>query len=118
MAVSAEPFITDKFFIGEHGTGSLKDNCTISCIPARGEWIGSGISQAIFSVSESDNKSYLYEYDVPHTSICQKSHWNDTPGSGSTILHQYVSDVFSSYVYSTPVFQFGVDLTQAPTELK
>lgn len=66
----------------------------------------------------SDNKSYLYEYGVPHTSIYQKARLNGIPGSGSSILHQYVWDVFLSYVSSAPVVKFGVELAQAPKEFK
>lgn len=42
----------------------------------------------------SGNKSCLYGYDVPDTSIYQKDHWTGIPGSDLTILYLYVLDFF------------------------
>ena len=53
----------------------------------------------------SGNKSCLYGYDVPDTSIYQKDHWTGIPGSDPTILYLYVLDWISfRHKNSTPVF--------------
>lgn len=72
--------------------GSSKESGTTSCFPEKEEWTGSGISQAFVEVFVSGNKSCLYGYDVPDTSIYQKDHWTGIPGSDPTILYLYVLD--------------------------
>ena len=53
------------------------------------------VSHRLFvEVFVSGNKSCLYGYDVPDTSIYQKDHWTGIPGSDSTILYLYVLDFF------------------------
>ena len=62
--------------------GSSKESGTTSCFPEKEEVFVSG------------NKSCLYGYDVPDTSIYQKDHWTGIPGSDPTILYLYVLDFF------------------------
>lgn len=53
------------------------------------------VSHRLFvEVFVSGNKSCLYGYDVPDTSIYQKDHWTGIPGSDPTILYLYVLDFF------------------------
>jgi hypothetical protein len=48
------------------------------------------VSHRLFvEVFVSGNKSCLYGYDVPDTSIYQKDHWTGIPGSDPTILYLY-----------------------------
>lgn len=62
------------------------------------------VSHRLFvEVFVSGNKSCLYGYDVPDTSIYQKDHWTGIPGSDPTILYLYVLDFFR-HKNSTPVF--------------
>ena len=54
------------------------------------------VSHRLFvEVFVSGNKSCLYGYDVPDTSIYQNDHWTGIPGSDPTILYLYVLDFFS-----------------------
>ena len=65
-------------------------------------------SPFIFFVS--DNKSCLYGYDVPGTSIYQKGHWTGIPGSDPAILYLYVLDWISfRHKNSTSVFYLEWD---------
>ena len=53
------------------------------------------VSHRLFvGVFVSGNKSCLYGYDVPDTSIYQKDHWTGIPGSDPAILYLYVLDFF------------------------
>ena len=53
------------------------------------------VSHRLFvEVFVSGNKSCLYGYDVPDTSIYQKDHWTGIPGSDPAILYLYVLDFF------------------------
>ena len=80
-------FITESGIVSDLGctedgqaAGSPKESCTTSCFPEKEEWTGSGISQVFDGISVSGNKSCLYGYDVPDTSIYQKDHWNGILG--------------------------------------
>ena len=69
------------------------------------------VSHRLFvDVFVSGNKSCLYGYDVPDTSIYQKDHWTGIPGSDSAILYLYVLDWISfRHKNSTSVFYLEWD---------
>ena len=69
------------------------------------------VSHRLFvEVFVSGNKSCLYGYDVPDTSIYQKDHWTGIPGSDSAILYLYVLDWISfRHKNSTSVFYLEWD---------
>ena len=69
------------------------------------------VSHRLFvEVFVSGNKSCLYGYDVPDTSIYQKDHWTGIPGSDPAILYLYVLDWISfRHKNSTSVFYLEWD---------
>lgn len=65
----------------------------------------------------SGNKSYLYGYDVPGTSTYQKGRWNGI----SRIRSSHSLSVRLGFLLDirfNSCFLFGVELAQAPEELK
>ena len=63
------------------------------------------VSHRLFvEVFVSGNKSCLYGYDVPDTSIYQKDHWTGIPGSDPTISLSVRLWIFFKHKNSTPVF--------------
>lgn len=78
------------------------------------------VSCRLFSaVSGSDNKSCLYEYDVPRTSIYQKDRWNGIPESDWSIPHRYVLDFFLMCNFNSLfLIGSGISIDSRRTEMK
>ena len=74
--------------------GSSKESGTTSVFLRKKNGLVPVSHRLFVEVFVSGNKSCLYGYDVPDTSIYQKDHWTGIPGSDPTILYLYVLDFF------------------------